>query len=237
MRSSCWQWLRGTWKTSSKRERTAISLPSYGRSLKDSAFGAPISLNTRALRGSARLSSTQNPCAPPRGETYFRGPLHSHELIGVAAEFAWSDTPLGPARFPDTDDDRYRFAAENDLLQCVIVPIHLTVAGPIGSWASADWANSISITRLALQLLSYNLFARTRAFEKFVQDNTPQPLSPREKTVVGMSADGLTSVEIAEALRLSARTVNQYVDNVARKLGTRNRAHAVAEVIRRRLVE
>jgi DNA-binding CsgD family transcriptional regulator len=35
---------------------------------------------------------------------------------------------------------------------------------------------------------------------------------------------------------MSARTVNQHVDNVADKLGTRNRAHTVAEIVRRGLL-
>lgn len=44
------------------------------------------------------------------------------------------------------------------------------------------------------------------------------PLTPREKEVIALSADGLTSVEIAERLGMSARTVNQHVDNVARRV-------------------
>jgi DNA-binding CsgD family transcriptional regulator len=35
---------------------------------------------------------------------------------------------------------------------------------------------------------------------------------------------------------MSARTANQHVDNVADKLGTRNRAHTVAEILRRGLI-
>ena len=42
----------------------------------------------------------------------------------------------------------------------------------------------------------------------------------------------MTSVEIADKLGMSARTVNQHVDNVADKLGTRNRTHTIAELVR-----
>ena len=49
---------------------------------------------------------------------------------------------------------------------------------------------------------------------------------------MALSALGLTS-QIARQLAISALTVNQQVDNVAGKLGTRNRAHTVAELIRR----
>ena len=54
---------------------------------------------------------------------------------------------------------------------------------------------------------------------------------------MALSSEGLTSLEIAEQLGMSARTVNQHVDNVAAKLGTKNRAHTVAEVIRHRLLD
>src|SRR3569833_334961 len=57
-----------------------------------------------------------------------------------------------------------------------------------------------------------------------------------ERLVMRLSAAGLTSGEIAEQLGMAARTVNQHVDNVADKLGTRNRAHTVAEIVRRGLL-
>ena len=43
----------------------------------------------------------------------------------------------------------------------------------------------------------------------------------------------MTSQEMADRLGLSSRTVNQHLDNVADKLGTKNRVHTVAEAIRR----
>ena len=51
----------------------------------------------------------------------------------------------------------------------------------------------------------------------------------------GETKDRLWS-EIAERLGMSARTVNQHVDNVADKLGTKNRTHTIAEVIRHGLL-
>ena len=42
--------------------------------------------------------------------------------------------------------------------------------------------------------------------------------------------------QIAGELGMSPRTVNQHVDNVADKLGTRNRAHTVAEIVKRGLL-
>ena len=54
---------------------------------------------------------------------------------------------------------------------------------------------------------------------------------------MALSSEGLTSLEIAEQLCMSARTVNQRVDNVAAKLGTKNRAQTAAEAIWHRLLD
>ena len=51
-------------------------------------------------------------------------------------------------------------------------------------------------------------------------------LTGRESEVLRHLADGLTDHEIAEALRLSTRTVEKHVSNVLQKLGARNRAEA-----------
>lgn len=88
-------------------------------------------------------------------------------------------------------------------------------------------------TETALTVLSYAAFTHLQA------QGTPQgnvTITPREREVMGLSAEGLTSSEIAQTLGMSPRTANQHVDNVTAKLGTRNRAHSVAELLRRRLL-
>jgi len=88
----------------------------------------------------------------------------------------------------------------------------------------------------ALQMIGINVFAQMRALRQLSFKATPGTLTKREREVLALSADGLTSQQIALRLGMSARTVNQHVDNVADKLGTRNRAHTVAEVIRHGLL-
>jgi len=44
---------------------------------------------------------------------------------------------------------------------------------------------------------------------------------------------GKTSLEIAFDLRISRRTVDQYVAEAKKRLGARNRAQAVAEAVER----
>jgi DNA-binding CsgD family transcriptional regulator len=89
---------------------------------------------------------------------------------------------------------------------------------------------------MALQLFAYSAFAHVRAIRMSTTEARSAALTPREREVMRLSAVGLTSAEIAEQLGMSARTVNQHVDNVADKLGTRNRAHTVAEIVRRGLL-
>jgi LuxR family quorum sensing-dependent transcriptional regulator len=90
---------------------------------------------------------------------------------------------------------------------------------------------------MALQLLGYTTFAQTRSFRKAHGGRSEMTLTPREKEVIKLSSEGLTSQEIAERLGMSPRTANQHIDNVADKLGTRNRAHTVAEAIRHNLLD
>jgi pimeloyl-ACP methyl ester carboxylesterase/DNA-binding CsgD family transcriptional regulator len=73
-------------------------------------------------------------------------------------------------------------------------------------------------------------------------DRTParptEALSPRERDVLRLAAEGRTNEEIAEALTLSARTIERHLSNVYAKLGLTGRAAraaAVAEYLRHQL--
>ena len=125
--------------------------------------------------------------------------------------------------------DRY------DMAELTVVPIRHQ-GGLVGSAGFCGTATLSPAEATALQLIAFNLFAQTRSFQNSGIKSSPASLTPREKEVLSLSAEGLTSQEIAAKLGMSARTVNQHVDNVADKLGTRNRAHTVAEVIRHGLL-
>ena len=58
------------------------------------------------------------------------------------------------------------------------------------------------------------------------------PLTPREREVLGLLAEGMTSAEAAAHLGLSTETVETHVRRALRKLGARSRTHAVALAIR-----
>ena len=142
---------------------------------------------------------------------------------------------LDPARF-EPDHPYKAFAAKWGIGRGVGVPIAQgdDVAGYVALYGDGELPHG---QELALQLLGYQLFAqlrqaRVRAAGLPVALPPRPALTPREKEVMQLSAVGLTSAEIADKLGLSPRTVNQHVDNVAEKLGTRNRTHTIAELVR-----
>ena len=62
-------------------------------------------------------------------------------------------------------------------------------------------------------------------------------LTPREKEVLVLTADGLTAPEIASRLQLGVATVRSHLQNLYEKLGVSDRAAAVAAAMRAGLLE
>ena len=67
-------------------------------------------------------------------------------------------------------------------------------------------------------------------------DGRPE-LTPRESEVLHMIADGLSAPEIARRIHLSPTTVKTHLHTLYEKLGVSDRAAAVAEAMRRGLIE
>ncbi|WP_414169256.1 response regulator transcription factor [Streptoverticillium reticulum] len=65
---------------------------------------------------------------------------------------------------------------------------------------------------------------------------TGHGLTPRELTVLGLLAEGLTTEAIARRLAISPHTVNRHLEKVYRKLGTNNRVSTVRVARRAGLV-
>jgi DNA-binding NarL/FixJ family response regulator len=63
------------------------------------------------------------------------------------------------------------------------------------------------------------------------------PLTPREREIVKLVAEGLTTDEIASTLVISKRTVEHHRSHILEKLGMRDRVDLVRYAIRRGLVE
>jgi two-component system nitrate/nitrite response regulator NarL len=69
------------------------------------------------------------------------------------------------------------------------------------------------------------------------RDSSEPALTPRESDVLRLVAEGLSAPDIAERLSLSAATIKGHLGSIYEKLGVSERAAAVAEGMRRGLLE
>lgn len=61
-------------------------------------------------------------------------------------------------------------------------------------------------------------------------------LSPMERQVLTLTAEGMIRAQVAEALNVSPETVKEHLQTIYRKLGARNAAHATALGFRKGLL-
>jgi DNA-binding CsgD family transcriptional regulator/pimeloyl-ACP methyl ester carboxylesterase len=88
--------------------------------------------------------------------------------------------------------------------------------------ASLFWLSEQSIDALLA-------FLRESSRDGAAGDVTPgEPLSVRELEVLALLANGESNAEIADALSISENTVLHHVSSILRKLGAKNRTHAVS---------
>jgi len=85
----------------------------------------------------------------------------------------------------------------------------------------------------AVTALIRDYLDRARSGEPGSED----PLTPRERQVIKLIAEGHTSEEIADALTIAKKTVDRHRANLLDKLGMRNRVDLTRYAIRRGLVE
>ncbi|HHT26004.1 MAG TPA: response regulator transcription factor [Firmicutes bacterium] len=84
--------------------------------------------------------------------------------------------------------------------------------------------------------VSERVMQRLRDQVNVVSDAEEVALSEREQRILGLIAEGKTNKEIAVVLKLSEKTVRNYVSSLLAKLKVNNRAEAAAQAIRDNLV-
>jgi DNA-binding NarL/FixJ family response regulator len=92
-------------------------------------------------------------------------------------------------------------------------------------WGAADIARAVRMVGLGMTV-----------FQPQTDGATPA-LSPREREVLDLMAQGATNREIAAALHLSPHTIHEHTSGLYRKLGARNRADAVQRAARLGLID
>jgi LuxR family quorum sensing-dependent transcriptional regulator len=150
--------------------------------------------------------------------------------------FKWNEAAYDRS---DSDAVRVMREAERDfgMANGVTVPIYTAR----GTQAIVSFACNASILREdslpALHLVAIYAHSRIIAIRDRLAParsyNRPSKLAPREIECLKWTADGKTAWEIATILSLAERTVREYLDSAAKKLGAVNRPQAVAEAIRR----
>lgn len=137
-----------------------------------------------------------------------RTALEGVEVVDGDATLLLGATLVLPAPAPESDETRAR---------ALIVARH-PGAGPLppGDIARLD-ALADETVRTGTPATS-----RVRGAEEPVDDD----LSPREREVLLLIADGLSNRQIAQALFLSEKTVKNYITGLLRKLGMQRRTQA-----------
>lgn len=122
--------------------------------------------------------------------------------------------------FVTVDDGEEVKDALAELLDAAGVKVADAQSEPLRT-AGSDEELVSAMRRAALDL------RRAAALNGDVVPGTTGSLSPREREVLELAARGLTADGIAGELFLSAETVRTHTRNAIRKLGARNRLHAV----------
>lgn len=111
-----------------------------------------------------------------------------------------------------------------------------------GRWAIAYWSRDILSKRLTPELRAILFLGASLAAIRLERLVEPQPsseymaLTPRELSVLRVMSMGYQVKASAELLQLGEETIRTHLKKAQAKLRVRNRTHAVAQAIRRRLI-
>ena len=148
----------------------------------------------------------------------------------------WSEAPYDPS---DPGPSRVmNEAPEFGLMEGVSVAISTTRGFQAGVSFSARKLRLTKPEQAALHLVALYAHGWARALLGAEEPPPSKPaLSPRELECLKWAAEGLTAWEISVILSLSHRTVEQYLASATQALGAVNRVQAVAEAMRRGILD
>lgn len=127
-------------------------------------------------------------------------------------------------------------AREHGLVHGFTVPVH-GLGGELGMTtvvssqpSSREFDRLVEEHRHTLHLMGVHLHNALRERAAAMPTREAR-LSPREIECIAWTAQGKTTWEVSQILRLSEATVNFYLRNAMRKLGVHSKAHAVAKTL------
>jgi two-component system nitrate/nitrite response regulator NarL len=151
------------------------------------------------------------------------------------------DVALLDVNMPGLDGHAVLRAIQRDALGTRVVLLSATVLSPEARQALAAGALAYLSKEANRDTICDAVAAAARG--ERMQDDVDEPifqrplLSPRELEVLRLTAAGSSAPAIGRQLHLSPETVKTHLKNVYEKLGVSDRAAAVAEGMRRGLVE
>lgn len=143
----------------------------------------------------------------------------------------WHDLMLSPSSLGERVMNE---AGEFGLKTGISMPVH-SPHGELGVLSFTVNQHSIAAQELTahampyVQLLAAHLHEAVRRVFGLADDTGKLVLTKREQECLRWAADGKTSWEISQLLRMSERTVNFHLNNAMLKLDVCNRQHAVAK--------
>lgn len=99
-----------------------------------------------------------------------------------------------------------------------------------------DLVEAVKAAHAGEMIISPELLARLLPRLRGWRGGLGADLSPREREVLPLLAEGLSNIELGERLFISVNTVRNHVRSILKKLGVHTRLEAVAAAIRNELI-
>lgn len=149
--------------------------------------------------------------------------------------FEWGQAPYDA----ETDPIAHRImkeAEDSGMPAGFCIPVHMEDGMQGCVSLAAQEVDIAQEDRLMLHLIALYAHGRLRFLKRQIPERDPPKITGREAEVLKWAAVGKSNADIAEILGISPRTVVFHFESIARRMGTLNRTHSVAEALRYNLI-
>jgi len=154
----------------------------------------------------------------------------------VVRPFRWfKEAPYDPAREPRAAEV-VRRAGDFGILDGFVIPVAST-AGRMGQiWFGGRTLDLAEHQLPALHLMAIYAFDRILKLHGSPAQHQAS-LTPRQREILTLVANGKSSWEIGEALHITSRTVKAHIKHICRKFGAVTRTQAVMIAVRDKIIQ